>query len=116
MSRKLLKLAIISPLLWLLVLMSVLGPFSAGYANAQVSEAVADSLTTEYFLLKHDFDLLSATTHSVARLDSLDRQRIIDSYEARLAFEADKRKHTYITILVTAVMTGTLAYVLRTVD
>ncbi len=98
------------------MLTSVLSPFSATCAHAQISEAVVDSLTTEYFLLRYDFDVLSATSTAVAQMDSLERVRIIDSYESRLAFEEAKRKHTYLTILVTAVMTGTLAYLLRTVD
>ena len=114
--KKLLKLAIITPLLWEGLLLIGLGIFSPAIVAAQVSEAEVDSLTSAYYLLQFDLDLLQSRHNAVVKADSLQLALVVQTYESRLDFEEAKRKHTYLTIFVTAMMTGTLAYLLRTLD
>ena len=116
MRKKLLRLAMITPLLWEGLLLIGLGILSPAIAVAQVSEAEVDSLTSAYYLLQFDMDLLESQAKGRARADSLHLSEVVQNYESRLDFEEAKRKHTYLTIFVTAMMTGTLAYLLRTVD
>ena len=114
--KKLLRLAIITPLLWEGLLLIGLGIFSPVIAGAQTSEAQVDSLTSAYYLLQFDMDLLQSRHDAVVKADSLQMALVVQTYESRLDFEQAKRKHTYLTIFVTAMMTGTLAYLLRTLD
>jgi hypothetical protein len=71
----------------------------------EMATAEDDSLTMAFFLLKYDFDLSVAT--SEAREAALEN-RIAD-------IKADQ-KRTIITVIITAVVTGTLYHLSRTVD
>ena len=96
--------------------MTVLGTSLASSASAQISEAQVDSLTSAYYLLQFDYDLLEAKSMSAARMDSLQLAVVVKSYEGILAAEKSKRKRTLWTIGITAVVTGTLYHLSRTID
>ena len=115
--RKYAKLAILIPILWLVLSMTVFGTSCVGSANAQEPEKTdLEEVTAAFYLLKFDYDLLAAKHTSTVRADSLQLASVVGSYESMLQFERDKRKRDIWTIGITAVVTGTLFYLARTVD
>lgn len=110
-QRKRLMLVLAFPLLWLLVLVSVLSPFSTGIASAQMinppatSEAQTDSLTAAFFLLKYDYDLTTAK----AEADSI-------TYEIRLSTLEDTYKRQMWTIAGTVLSMLLLYFVTNRLD
>ena len=87
-----------------------------GSASAQISEAQVDSLTSAYYLLQFDLDLLSAKHTATVRADSLQLSQVVASYESILESERAKRKRDLCMIGITAVISGTLYHLSRTID
>jgi len=71
----------------------------------RMATAEDDSLTMAFFLLKYDFDLYKGKAEAESA-----------TFENRIAdIRADHRR-TIITALISALITGTLFYLARTVD
>ena len=96
-------------ILWPMILLVALGAFSSGSAYAQTT-AETDSLTTAFFLLKYDFDLLKAKSEGVAQLDSLRFNQMQSYMEMRVADEKAIRNRGYLMMGVSVILAGTLIY------
>ena len=102
--KKLVRLAWILPILWLLTLKPVPARCSTGY-ESETAVAQTDSLTTAFFLLKFDYDLLAARSEAK---DALIEARISD-------LKADHLRQMY-TIVATAVLTALLFLAGKSMD
>ena len=115
--KKSAKLAILIPILWLVLFLSVFGTSCVGNASAQEPvKSDLEEVTDAFYLLKFDYDLLFAKHTATVRADSLQVASVVKSYEGMLQFERDKRKRDLWTIGITAVITGVTFYFARTVD
>lgn len=102
------KQARILPKLWPILLVVSLAVSSIGSAHAQTAEA--DSISTAFFLLKFDYDLLKAKTEGVAQLDSLRFSQMQDFLNMRIEDEKAIRNRGYVMIAVSVVLSGAMLY------
>ena len=109
--RKRATLALIYPLLWVAVLTSVCAMSSTGIASAQMvnppetTAAQTDSLTAAFFLLRYDYELLTAK----AEADSV-------TYEIRMSYLEYSHRRQVWTVMGTAAVMLVLFFATRRLD
>jgi len=109
--RKRATLAVLLPIAWLVVLISVSGTSSIGIASAQMvnppetTAAQTDSLTAAFFLLRYDYELLTAK----AEADSV-------TYEIRMSYLEYSHRRQVWTVMGTAAVMLVLFFATRRLD
>jgi len=79
-------------------------------ARADALSARTDSLTSAFFLLKYDYDLLKARSEGTAELDSLRVAQTISFWSARVEDEKAMRYRGYVMIGVAFLLAGVAIY------
>jgi len=108
------KLAILIPLIWGVLLMSVLGTSCVSSANAQAADitpAELDSLTSAYYLLQFDADLYKAKAESREAMDTIRYERMDMAWAERVDELKAYQRRTMWTVLISALAAGTLVWV-----